>query len=107
MEGTSSEATLPKILLSYDEFQRLKYIEKKYLEIEKKSTKVSEKHSSENNLSENSDDEPNSSNQIGLGDKDNVYLERLSNLVAQKLQSNQGNYIKTMNLLSFKNESQI
>lgn len=32
----SVEPSLPKILLSYEEFQRLKHIEEKYLELEKK-----------------------------------------------------------------------
>lgn len=30
----STEPTLPKILLSYEEFERLKYIEEKYIELE-------------------------------------------------------------------------
>lgn len=32
----SVEANLPKILLSYEEFERLKHIEEKYIELENK-----------------------------------------------------------------------
>jgi len=119
MADSSTEPTLPKILLKYEEFHRLKYIEEEYLLLKKKFSSLSiksdfnkdlEKSASKENLEsgESSSDENNSSlNQTGLGGVGTFKctstkssknqtgfgedsLNQISNLVFQKLLTQRG-----------------
>jgi len=114
MDDSLFEATLPKILLKYQEFQRLKFIEEQYLELQQKYSELSLKRSSKKDLDESEksddrDDNDESINQTGDGDNESNLssdavnktlnnqigfgddtINQISSLVYQKLLSKKG-----------------